>query len=296
MKKNIREHWAEQFPFPAADREKLLGFFSFREVPAGTLLLSEGEVATKLFFVIKGCLRTYFIKENGSEITSQFFLETQMVSSFESSMTGTPSMSYIEAIEDSTIGGQYPSGSPISLLQEKSMNKPSPVSDTTRANFYINLAALVPFMATIATGMVLQLQYHMHHLPDTALMLGLDRYGWLTLHKVSAVISLACTLHHCAHHRSFIVTVTKKRLFRKKISSAVVSYYLLLVFVPTALTAIVSWIFLGGHARFILVEVHDKLALLLIVIFAVHMVSRAGWMVRTYRALAQNGATGSGRS
>lgn len=104
MKNEYREHLAALFPFPAADRDKLLGHFSCRAVPAGTLLLSEGEVATKLYYVIRGCLRTYFIKENGIEITSQFFLENQMVSSFESAMTGTPSRSYIEAIEASTIG------------------------------------------------------------------------------------------------------------------------------------------------------------------------------------------------
>ena len=176
------------------------------------------------------------------------------------------------------------------------MNKLSPVSGTARANFYVNLAALAPFMITIATGMVIQIQYHMHHLPDTALVLGLGRHGWLTLHKVSAVISLACILHHCAHHWRLIVTVTKKKLYLKKMSAGIISYYLFLVFVPTALTAIASWLFLQGHARFMLVEIHDKLALLLIVIFAVHLVSRAGWMVRTYRALARGGTERGGLS
>jgi CRP-like cAMP-binding protein len=103
MKKQYREHLDAILPFPAADRDRLIGYFSYRKAPAGTILLSGGEVATKLFFVIRGCLRTYFIKENGSEITSQFFLENQMVASYESAMTSTPSRSYIEAIEDSDI-------------------------------------------------------------------------------------------------------------------------------------------------------------------------------------------------
>ncbi|HQJ71058.1 MAG TPA: histidine phosphatase family protein [Spirochaetota bacterium] len=54
--------------------------------------------------VIRGCLRTYFVKDTGAEITSQFFIETQVVSSFESAMTQTPSRLFIEAIEDSIIG------------------------------------------------------------------------------------------------------------------------------------------------------------------------------------------------
>lgn len=69
-----------------------------------TVLLSEGEITTKLLIVIKGCLREYFIKEGGKEITFQFFVENQIVASFESATTGTPSRLYIEAIEDSIVG------------------------------------------------------------------------------------------------------------------------------------------------------------------------------------------------
>jgi CRP-like cAMP-binding protein len=81
----------------------LLEALQFREAPAGTVLLWAGEVATKLFIVVRGCLRIYYLKENGAEITSQFFLENGMVSSYESVRTGTPSDSTIEAIEDSVV-------------------------------------------------------------------------------------------------------------------------------------------------------------------------------------------------
>lgn len=100
MKKDYKDKLLERFPH----FEKLLNKIIVKEVPSGTTLLSEGDIATKLFLVIHGCLRTYFIKESGIEITSQFFIEGQMVSSFESAMTGKPSRQYIDAIEDSIIG------------------------------------------------------------------------------------------------------------------------------------------------------------------------------------------------
>ena len=100
MKKEYRDKISERFPH----FEKLLDKIIVKEIPSGTTLLSEGDIATKLFLVINGCLRTYFIKESGIEITSQFFIEGQMVSSFESAMTGAPSRQYIEAVEDSIIG------------------------------------------------------------------------------------------------------------------------------------------------------------------------------------------------
>lgn len=76
---------------------------SVKRIAPGTILLAEGDIATKLFLVICGCLRTYFIKEDGKDITAQFFVEDQMVASFESAATGTQSRAYIEAIEDSII-------------------------------------------------------------------------------------------------------------------------------------------------------------------------------------------------
>ncbi len=86
------------------DAEKILNIITIKEVPSETILLYEGDTASKLFMVIKGCLRSYYIKENGDEITAQFFIEGQMVSSFESMITGTPSRVYIDAVEDSILG------------------------------------------------------------------------------------------------------------------------------------------------------------------------------------------------
>jgi CRP-like cAMP-binding protein len=106
MKQEYIDIIAKIFSLPSGDEglERILGNGVIKEVPAKTILLSEEDIATKLFVVIKGCLRSYFIKENGVEITSQFFIEGQMVTSFESSMTGTPSRVNIEAVEDSTLG------------------------------------------------------------------------------------------------------------------------------------------------------------------------------------------------
>lgn len=84
--------------------ERVADNCKIKNITTGDILLKEGEIATKLFIIIKGCLRKYYIKESGIEITSQFFIEGQMVSAMESSMTGIPSRQYIDAIEDSVIG------------------------------------------------------------------------------------------------------------------------------------------------------------------------------------------------
>jgi len=104
MKTGYKDKLSKYFSFNDDVINRLSKNVTIKEVPARTILLSEGDVATKLFLVMKGCLRAYFIKESGIEITTQFFVESQMVASFESAMTGSPSRLYIDTIEDSTLG------------------------------------------------------------------------------------------------------------------------------------------------------------------------------------------------
>jgi CRP-like cAMP-binding protein len=104
MKRDYKNQLSKLFPLAENDLQELQNAVSFKEIPSGKILLSEGEVARNLFIVIHGCLMQYFIKEDGKEITFQFFVENQMVASLESATTGTPSRLYIEAIEDSIIG------------------------------------------------------------------------------------------------------------------------------------------------------------------------------------------------
>lgn len=77
-------------------------FFKMLDVPAKTSLLSEGEVARSMYFVKSGCLRLWFNKE-GKDITFQFFLENQAVSSIESFLGDKPSLFSLESIEPTTL-------------------------------------------------------------------------------------------------------------------------------------------------------------------------------------------------
>jgi CRP-like cAMP-binding protein len=73
-------------------------FFQKQEIPAKTILLQEGQISKTMFFIEKGCLRTW-INNDGKEITTQFFFEGDGVSSIESFRTNQPSSYSIESIE-----------------------------------------------------------------------------------------------------------------------------------------------------------------------------------------------------
>ncbi|OIR08335.1 DNA-binding transcriptional dual regulator Crp [mine drainage metagenome] len=72
--------------------------FKRQEIPAKTILLREGAISKKAFFIEKGCIRLFF-NNNGKDITFQFFFEGEGVSSVESFRTNQPSLFSIETIE-----------------------------------------------------------------------------------------------------------------------------------------------------------------------------------------------------
>lgn len=165
-----------------------------------------------------------------------------------------------------------------------------------KINFYLNLLNAAPFLIAIITGLVIQINFHMHRLPDDSLLAGLSRSGWLLAHKISATMALTGVIAHCIAHRKHIAGTTRRIIRNRSLSKVIASYYLLIIFIPTSLAAMTSWIFFsqGDATRFTLVELHDKLALLLAAVSIVHILSRTGWMIKTGRRLFKlTGITGT---
>src|SRR5690554_86558 len=78
--------------------DEFLHLFSPLQVPAKTILLEEGQISKKMFFIEEGCLRTW-INNDGSEITTRFFFEKEFIGSIESFLNNQPSAYSIESIE-----------------------------------------------------------------------------------------------------------------------------------------------------------------------------------------------------
>jgi CRP-like cAMP-binding protein len=78
--------------------EKYTSLYHRLEVPAKTILLHEGDVSKKAWYIEKGCLRVWF-NNKGKDVTFQFFFEQEGVSSIESFRKGIPSLVTLETIE-----------------------------------------------------------------------------------------------------------------------------------------------------------------------------------------------------
>ena len=73
-----------------------------RSYKKGTLLLEQGRISTECYFIIKGCIRSYYLND-GEEKTIDFFTEEQSVtpSAFGRNI---PSEYFLECIEDTIAG------------------------------------------------------------------------------------------------------------------------------------------------------------------------------------------------
>lgn len=89
-------------PKDTALLEHLATFLMIKKVKKKEILLKEGEINDKIFYVQKGLLRVYLIYE-GKEINTWFVREGEFINSIPSYFYEIPSEEYIEAIEESEI-------------------------------------------------------------------------------------------------------------------------------------------------------------------------------------------------
>ncbi len=71
-----------------------------KSIPTGAFLLREGDVCKYQTFITKGCLKTYYLDENGVEHIIDFLVEEWWADDLHSFFTGTAATSNIKAIED----------------------------------------------------------------------------------------------------------------------------------------------------------------------------------------------------
>lgn len=137
----------------------------------------------------------------------------------------------------------------------------------TRTRFYIYAVALLPFILLLSTGVIL-LKYHTGA-PIESLTWGYDRQFWLSFHKLISVITALLILLHL-----FVKTDWVKNFFRFKVKGRfkTSNIFLFIIFTLCLLTAYSSWlIFSEAHISGMLRGIHNKLGLLLIFLFGIHI-------------------------
>jgi CRP-like cAMP-binding protein len=97
--KNIARH----IQLDADETHFFLSMFQVKHLKKKEFLLRQGEICKNENFIIKGCLRTYTIDDNGFEHVLMFGIEDWWVGDLLSFLTQTPATFFIDALEDTEI-------------------------------------------------------------------------------------------------------------------------------------------------------------------------------------------------
>lgn len=152
----------------------------------------------------------------------------------------------------------------------------------------VNSGLLISGLAMVFSGMLIQINYHMGnhgHIDIETVVMGIAYRGWSAIHKTAIMAFSALMLLHMTFHWNWYKTMVRKNMVTKNMQVVTLT----VVFVLVALTGIIPWMIdLGGGKEFTrkaFIEIHDKLALVLLVYLVLHVISRLTWFKNTIAKL-----------
>ncbi len=82
-------------------QQELIASSSINTFKKGEIVVREGQYSKKIYLIIQGCARAYYLKDN-KDISDWFTFENRFMASIISFFSEEPSPHYVEFVEDST--------------------------------------------------------------------------------------------------------------------------------------------------------------------------------------------------
>jgi CRP-like cAMP-binding protein len=102
MHNKLLNYFSKIMPLSEEEASAIAATMNIQQFKKGTVLLKEGQIATQAYFVLKGCVRQYYVVD-GEEKTNNFFTEEQWVVSINSVSQNIPSTHFLACCIDSTL-------------------------------------------------------------------------------------------------------------------------------------------------------------------------------------------------
>ncbi len=152
----------------------------------------------------------------------------------------------------------------------------------------INISLLIFTVITALSGFILQIGYHMggHGLINTSVRyLEMDYYSWAMIHKASILLITPLFITHTILHWNWYRSIVKGKKLKGKNKTLILTS----LFMMVALTGYLSWIIHIAEGsemiRKLMIELHDKLTILLFVFLLIHIAGRLRWFKNLFRDL-----------
>lgn len=100
---NLLGHIQDKFQLSDYESNLISGVVTIRELKKKEHLIEPGNFSNNMNFISVGCLRTYYLDEEGQEHTLQLGVENWWINDLYGFITEQPSKMYVQALEKTTV-------------------------------------------------------------------------------------------------------------------------------------------------------------------------------------------------
>jgi|GEM_PF-4760156 len=153
-------------------------------------------------------------------------------------------------------------------------------------NYFIDLTIMILSVLISISGLAL-IAYHGHRDNPDFLFMNFNKVEWLLIHKIVSVAVAIGIIIHIMMHSGWLKNSLKGMAFLKSEYKNKSLFYLFALFFVSAVTGFVPWIFAGflpdggREFRHAIMEFHDKVSLILIILFLIHFIKKIKWFFNT---------------
>jgi len=147
-------------------------------------------------------------------------------------------------------------------------------------NFIIDIILFFNGILLSFSGLIISAKYHAEHLPKDVKYFIFNYYSWSFFHKVMSVVCFFLVCYHLYLHKTWVLkNLISRDTVKKK------SIFPIIVFFIGALTGFIPWIISMSiifseniHLRRTIIEIHDKLGIILIILLIFHLTQKYFWI------------------
>jgi CRP-like cAMP-binding protein len=100
---NILNHLTKVISLTEIEQQEFTSILEDIRISKKNFLIEPGDLVNSEYYVVSGCLKAYYLDENGDKHIIQFAVEDWWISDFEAFFNKVPAKLYVETIEDSVL-------------------------------------------------------------------------------------------------------------------------------------------------------------------------------------------------
>jgi len=100
LKEILFKYLRKYTSFSEEEQQVIASEIQVDEYKEGSILLRQGDIPTKCYFILKGCIRQYAVDASGREVTSNFYTEEQAVVIYNEHSESKSSNYMLTCLED----------------------------------------------------------------------------------------------------------------------------------------------------------------------------------------------------